>query len=442
MHILFFMWTIIYSFNVVSEPSYVLNVISYFLWILTIVVLFKKDVQLSVLIFFVSFSYVTTGLSCIFAETGSFYRESGWDSYLTGAVSKNLSLCFFLYYFIYITYQYTKNIFPKEYPVIPVLNKCIKFFCVFFSCVIILSLFMIFIKYGSPNDYNVDRFYYWENIAPAWGDYLKFNFVQMCFILGLIYSKSNNKLILAILTAGIIAQVCVGEKFTGIFSSLIFFFTPYFVVENKRIKILSVKSLFCLSIILGVFLLIIISSYSSIVGGSEAYESLLSRVILQSQMWWAVDHVSTNNIHSMKELISSFFGMAREDDKIGIFYLMTKITTPYVFNWYYEQKINFTMASPVNFIYFFGYTLSPLFIAPLGVYCGLMYSIMRRAILRCDYFILLVFIKILYSIVRILTMGEMQAFTDVKFIFLNFIVIIYMSFMCLSLRNRKHEIEI
>lgn len=95
------------------------------------------------------------------------------------------------------------------------------------------------------------------------------------------------------------------------------------------------------------------------------------------------------------------------------------------------------MASPVNFIYFFGYPLSLLVALPVGFICGVLYGMFRIAVMNYDYWIILLFIKIHYTIVRILTMGETYALTDPKFIILCFIALVYTLFVCLMKRREK-----
>lgn len=289
------------------------------------------------------------------------------------------------------------------------------------------------------NDYNVDRFYYWANIAPAWGDYLKFNLVQISFIMGMIYATKPTRWILGIFIMGLIAQILVGEKFTGVFSAIVFFITPYFIIHSQKFKILSIKNIFISVIVISVFSSVIYSSYAAIVGEENAAKSFISRIILQSQMWWTVDNIS-NGMKSFSEIMYSFFGTAEEERYKGIFYLMSHITSPAVFEGYYDKKINFTMASPVNLIYFFGYGLSVLVAIPIGVFCGVMYGVFRIAVINCDYWIILLLVKIHYTIVRILTMGEMYAFMDAKFMSLCFVAILYSLFVCLMKRREKNYV--
>lgn len=436
MAILAFVWFLIYIINIIFEPMMVLNVISLLLWFVTVLYLFKTQTQFSFFNFMVLFGYTTTGLSCIIAEFGSYYVETQWVSYLSGATSKNLSLCFFLIYGALLGFKCIKNFIPEKYPTVDVLNVVVVRLIPVISVFVILSLLYIYSRFGSPNDYNVDRFYYWSHIAPSWGDYLKFNLVQLSFILGMIYSMRRNIIILSIFLIGLVAQVLVGEKFTGIFSSLVFFFTPYFIVHYYKFKIFSIKNIILTASVVLVFGFIIYTSYAAIVGQRNAADSFISRIILQSQMWWAVDHVS-DGIKSSSEIFQSFFGMSDDEGQKGIFYLMSQITPASIFNGYYEKKINFTMASPVNFIYFFGYALSFIVVIPIGFVCGILYGFFRSAVLNYDFWIVLVFIKIHYTIVRIFTMGEMHAFTDVKFLMLCAISFLYAMFICFIKQREK-----
>lgn len=430
-------WFFIYAINCLIEPSLVINFFVFTFWLVTVVYLFKKQVQLSFFNFMVIFAYTTTGLSCLVAELGSYYAETRTVSFLTGATSRNLSLSFFLLYGVYLGFSFIKNYLPTTYPRIQTLNSLVSRLMPVLAIVIIACLLYINFKYGSPNDYNVDRFYYWANIAPAWGDYLKFNLVQISFILGMVYAANHARWVLVVFILSLIAQVLVGEKFTGVFSAIVFFITPYFVIHSQKFKILSAKNIFISVVVIIVFSAIIYSSYAAIVGKGNAAESFVSRIILQSQMWWTVDNIS-DGMKPFSEIMYSFFGTAEEERYKGIFYLMSHITSPAVFEGYYNKGINFTMASPVNLIYFFGYALSILIAIPIGFFCGVMYGMFRIAVMNYDYWIILLFIKIHYTIVRILTMGEMYAFTDVKFMMLCLVAVLYSLFVCLMKRREKN----
>ncbi len=435
MNILASLWFVIFISNVTLESSQYLNILSYVLWVTTIIYLFKQQAQLSFFNFIVLFAYTTTGLSCLIAEFGSYYAETQWTSYLTGATPKNLTLCFFLMYGSFIGFECIKKLLPERYPKLVRLNTIVSSVAPVYILGLIAGLLYISFKYGSPNDYNVDRFYYWSNIAPSWGDYLKFNLVQASFLLGLIYAFRPQKIFLGLLLLGLISQVMVGEKFTGIFSSIVYFVTPYLIVHYRNIKLLSFKNVMVLCVITFVFLIVIYSSYAAIVGERNAADSFISRIILQSQMWWTVDIISTDSVKPYSEIVRSFFGIAEDDRYRGIFYLMSHVTPASVFEGFYDKKINFTMASLVNIIYFFGYDLSLLVAVPIGIFCGVMYGVFRIVVINYDYWIIIVFIKIHYTIVRVLTMGEMYAFTDAKFMSLCIISLVYALFICLMKRR-------
>ncbi|AGB77600.1 hypothetical protein D782_1592 [Enterobacteriaceae bacterium strain FGI 57] len=436
MNVIAIFWFVVYVLNFIAPSTQVLNLFSYFLWMATVVYFFKKEVQFSFLNFMVIFAYTTTGLSCLFAEFGSYYVETQTISFLTGATARNLSLGYFLLYGSFLGFSFIRKYLPETYPRITILNTVISKLTPLFAIALILGLFFISIKYGSPNDYNVDRFYYWTNIAPSWGDYLKFNLVQISFILGMLYSVNSNKIIMGLFALGLISQVLVGEKFTGIFTSIIFFITPYFIIHHNKFRFLSAKNIFLSVVVVSIFCLVIYSSYAALVGEKNASESFMSRIILQSQMWWTVDSIS-DGMKPLSEIIKSFLGLSTEERDKGIFYLMSQITPLNIFEGYYEKKINFTMASPVNIIYFFGYGFSLFIAIPIGFLCGIMLGIFRIAVINSDYWIVLLFVKIQYTIVRIFTMGEMYAFSEPKFLILCLLALSYALFVCLMKRSEK-----
>ena len=419
------------------QGNYAVNGSIFIIWCLTIIIFFKKDSKFSMasLLFFIG--YTIAALSGFVAEGGSYFSEIKEYSYFTGAVARNLCLCAILLICAYQTNRllYNLNLISVTMPVY--LNSIFKKIILCAVSLSIVILLGIHLRYGSPNDYNVDRFYYWSNIAPEWGGYFKFILIQMAIYLGLFFSSTKNKLYILLFLLSLVAQVLVGEKLTGLYISVIFFVIP--VVVNNRISVLRFlfhpKSLMIISMGMIALFLIVLASYNSLAGRGTGLDLFLNRLVLQSQMWWAVDNISNQNLN-INEAISHMLGfMSSSDVDTGIYYLMSKIADPVTFYWFYDKGITFTMASPVNFLYFFGPYWSYLFIVPLGVLLGFSIHMLLRSIELMDLVLLFFTLKLFYIMIRVVTMGEVHLIFDYKFAIILLVLLFYM----LQVRKRIYH---
>ncbi|HDR2581413.1 TPA: hypothetical protein QCI09_004839, partial [Enterobacter ludwigii] len=178
--------------------------------------LIKKEDFFIISSFFL-WSVLTTAISGLILETSVFLPELGEISTLNGATAINVSLATITFliasnFFVFMNERIVVNL-NTSYVVNSIIEKIYPVFVLFATLVVIF----FFIKFGRPNDYGQDRFYYWNNVAPSWGNLVRLFVEQSVFILGCIYAKAKSKFILGVFLLGIISQVLVGEKFTGIF---------------------------------------------------------------------------------------------------------------------------------------------------------------------------------------------------------------------------------
>lgn len=173
MKIIFSLWlTIILLSFLFPEGSITLNFSALFIWMITVFWLLKKDSKFSMVFLFFVISFTVASLSGLVAETGSFFSEIKQSSYLTGAVTRNLSLCAVLVLISFQTHKILSNVSLIKVGMPSVLNELFQKIIILAVLISNMVLLSIYVKYGSPNDYNVDRFYYWSNIAPTWGGVL------------------------------------------------------------------------------------------------------------------------------------------------------------------------------------------------------------------------------------------------------------------------------
>ncbi|HBA1513335.1 TPA: hypothetical protein J8W40_004563, partial [Citrobacter koseri] len=230
------------------------------------------------------------------------------------------------------------------------------------------------IKYGRPSNYGQDRFYYWNNIAPSWGNLVRLFVEQSVFILGCIYAKTKNKMILVIFFLGITSQVLVGEKFTGIFQMLLFFSVCLLIASNSSInkKLLSFKSILLCSFLGFIFVILVWTSYFSLSGDSTlAFESLKIRIAAQSQLWWGLIESAALQDFGASDIIYNFFGIGAFPEDTGMSYLMGLVMPQHLFSVYQDAGIALTMAFPANILLFFGPFLSLLVCTVLAIFLAL-----------------------------------------------------------------------
>ncbi|HAS1239162.1 TPA: hypothetical protein I3998_003144 [Enterobacter cloacae] len=429
MKIIFSLWMLIIVISFYfPDGNAILNFTTLIVWIVTVLLLFKRDSKFSMVSLFFIISFTVVSLSCLVAESGAFFSEIKQLSYLTGAVTRNLSLSSILILFSFQTYKilHTMIFFRSGMPI--VLNEIFKRVIVFTVLLSNVVLIGIYIKYGTPNDYNVDRFYYWSNIAPAWGGYFKFILIQMAIFLGLFYSYRMNKAYLVIFLISLISQVLVGEKLTGLYISVIFFVIP--IVVNRNLSVLRLllhpKSILIICVGCVLLFFIILASYNSLAGKGSGLDLFLNRLVLQSQMWWAVDNISNQQI-SLSNVLTHMLGFSSSSDEdTGIYYLMSRIADPATFYWFYDKGITFTMASPVNFIYFFGPYWCYIAILPLAAILGFTIHVLVKSIELNDIILIFFTLKLFYIIIRVVTMGEVHLIFGYKFVIILLLLLFYM----------------
>jgi len=294
--------------------------------------------------------------------------------------------------------------------------------------VIFLVLLMIYFRarYGSPNDYGVDRFYYWNNIAPKWGEYAKFILQQLSFLIGVVYAIKGRKKYLFIYFVSVLSQFLAGEKFTGLFLSTIFFFVPLVVVRGINLwkVIFNARTIALTLIATGILMASAFLSYLAISGG-DAGARLINRIVLQSQMWWAVDYYASGSFTSVDEIVKHMLGFTDNPNLIGIRYLMSIVAPADVYSIFMDRGITFTMAGPVNLTYFFGFPLCLVPAVLIGWISGISFRIIVESIKSGDMILCLLSIKLYYVVIRVLTMADVHQLLELKTIMCVFVFITY-----------------
>lgn len=414
-------WICLFLVSYITHGSEFLNLAIVLGYVLMLFYFLVKKESFFIISSFFLWSILTTAISGLILETGVYLPEMGDVSTLNGATAINVSLAVITLLvasnvFVYMndrikvnlnTSFFLNSIIEKAYPKL------------FFFATLVVIYFCV--KYGRPSDYGQDRFYYWNNIAPSWGNLVRLFVEQSVFILGCIYAKTKRKNILAIFFLGVLSQILVGEKFTGIFQMLLFFTVCYFVSIDLKInkKFFSFKNIVLFIFIGAVFLFLVWSSYFSLSGDSSlAFESLKTRIAAQSQLWWALTENMPSSDISVANIVVNFFGIGAMPENTGMSYLMGLVMPQHLFNIYQDAGIALTMAFPANILLFFGPFLSLLVCMILAIFLALALWFTTYTLRNNDYILLFIAMKVFNIAIQFILMGRVYILFEWKIILL------------------------
>lgn len=407
------------------DGSYVLNMISVAMVSATALAIIKKGKDLGIIALGLVISYVTASILCAYAETGAWFSEAKIFAHLNGATVRNSSLAAMIMISAYLTYKSLSGVITFKGGISESINRLLLSACCSLSLLFSLILVGINVRYGHPNDYNVDRFYYWANIAPSWGEYVNFMSTQIAVFLGLAYGCRRSRMYLGIFLFSLLAQYMVGEKATGLYASLLMFIIPLFISRKIYLGTVIFKPRFVvisLIVVAGLFCAIYLS-YAAMGGEANAIAMLLNRLVLQSQMWWTVDSISDGGV-TYSEIKQAIFGGS--DGVSGIQYLMREVADPTTFAWFQDKGVNWTMASPANLTYLFGYAGAFLPAILIGVMFGVTSHIVVKAIEFKDVVLIFLSIKLYNGVWQAATMGNIDSLLSIKVLFVLLVAFFYL----------------
>lgn len=437
---LFILWIFIIALSITDAINHTtLNFISLLLWIYSCFVFIKRDSEFGILSLFFLIAFTTAGAVSVYAEGGVYMTEIQQLTRTTGATTRVLINCFFLMLFAYLAYTFTGRIKFIYACISSDTNRLFMFGSSALIVLLIMLMFGVRVIYGSPNMYGVDRFEYWGNIAPAWAGYARFVLQHLSMVMGLMYVVKRNKIYIFLFIASVISQILVGDKFTGLYLSVIFFLIPVVLLDNINLwkKIFSAKMMLYAALFLGILVTSSLVSYYAISHGFEAEDKFMNRVYLQAQMWWSVDYHSTGNVASLDSIIKHFFGFGADEKDTGIRYLMGIIASAKIYEIFMFRGVTFTMGSPVNFIYFFGFPLSILVSCFFGMILGSFFRVITESIKSKDVILAVLSVKLYYISISIFSMGDVNMLFDIKTIACFVIFLCYSLLSCLLVRNNK-----
>lgn len=440
--IFFLLGLFLYLFSF-SFESYFLNIISILFFLCYVLFLLKNDSDFSVIILFFVWSFAITSIICCVAEFGGYFTEVQENSYLTGATARNIVLTFFTIFFSRMSFSFFIRALPSiqiKTGLYQLPNKIIEIIYL----TIIVILFFIWLKYGHPNDYGMDRFNYWSGVAPSWGKWIQNISVLFMIYLGSMYAYTKRNYYLIIVVIGNIVYYLVGEKFTIFMQSFFFFIIPVLLLNSDRlIKIVfNKKSLLLILILLIILSITIYSSYFYISAGDSelATTRFLSRILLQAQMWWRIDLLAQNkDIIELDTIITGFIGIGADATETGMYFFMKQVVSTGLYNMMVEQGITFTMLYPANLIYFFSFPMAILVTAIIGFYVGFLFSVIYKLVCSKSSFMLLIAAVLYQNVSSIILMGQTFHLFSIRNIIAIMIIVFYV-FLVVNLGVKRRTI--
>lgn len=442
MVMIIFTWTLLSLFSCIHGGYSDYGTISGIaLLAITFFVIFKKQPNFGMASLIYLASLLITSALCMYTESGVFLSEIKEFTYPTGITLKVTILCAFMMISASFIYAITGKVKFIYGCISSDINNIFKLSVKVASVFLIIILFATWVIYGSPNSHGVDRFYYWEHIAPKWAQYCKFVLEQMSIFLGILYAQGKRKVFMTLMILSLVSQVMVGEKFTGLYLSIFLFFTPYVFLYRKNAFKMLFNARAVVLAILAVMSLAITSylSYASMSGGDAAIAKLLNRVVLQAQMWWAVGNYEGSGF-GIGMVMTHLFGFGASETDSGIRYLMGIISPPDVYSWFMDRGVTFTMGGPVNLIYFFGFPGSILASIIVGALIGIGMRVFYDSIMSTDFVLIFLSVKLFYAILRISVMGETQLILEPKTILYLVLFIAYSLMSALLYRKGINSI--
>lgn len=426
--------TCVIAANISSDLFILTGGISLILFFAFCIVIYKSQQYFFFLVLPFLFPQFTAIVSNFSLETGAYIEELKVNSYATGGATR---LVFFVLSFFFVAllvfrvinkYRINRFYFILRGDYSKLERQVI--FCS--ASLIFIVLAFNVVVWGSPLFKGVQRFDYWSAHPYPSIRNLLYQGYLLSFILGVYITKTkittqrkSVPYILLVLTFCLF-NILYGEKFTGVFLTMLYFFVGLFgsLVLYKNITVITKKNVFFV-LIVGLLLYgLIYYQYKYIhhLPGS-IFSFIESRVLnLQGEVWWAID----GKDHQSGAL--SYLYTYNSDCTLsgGLYYLMYQIAPTSMVDSYCQRGITFTMGYPAILLptagYFGGYLLNLIFASLVGITLFLI----KKSIEYPNVISLFLSAKVLLIETHALNMGNIYNILDMKF-FLYFLLLIFFS---------------
>ncbi|MCG9239467.1 DUF6418 domain-containing protein [Acinetobacter baumannii] len=390
--------------------------------------LFRDDKVFFIINFNMIFALYTTLIISLIVEHGVYLAEVQEYTYALGITFK---ATFASITFLTATY-YSYNFFSRSNLYFRPLAKNNEFFIFgLFRIFISLSCFLIILlllKYGFPSALGVHRADYWSYYAPSWGGVLCFWVIQLSFILGYMYGVKKRKIDLILLILTLFTIILAGERFTGILQVFMYFIIPVVILLEIRIKLVSFKNVFFSSLLIVLLLGVVLNSYSNSVSQNSKNEDIVLRLVLQPQMWWALDKITNHEPQTVDVIASGFLGLTDNIKDKGVNYLMYQVAPKSIVDYRVETGSSFTASVFFGNYYYFGYILGFIVNIICALFFGAMCWLLYLSIVSGNIVVTLIVFKLFIKIVNLTLRGDATLFFSLNTFVLFMIMLFFISF--------------
>jgi hypothetical protein len=395
-------------------PSQIIAIISALIWIAMGIYLWLFEKAAFVLLVPIYIGQLGAIISNAYLEGGTFILEQGDFSYATGSTLRLTILSFIFFAVSILVFKFsTRTLFSVHNPAnnLPPYSGRYRIIFSITAFVLLLNAINLLI-FGSPLLQGIQRFDYWQmHPFPILHKLTSYLFI-VCFFLGSMYGSANSssrrKFALLSLISYIFINILLGEKFTGIYLDLIYFFIGFILT---RLLICGTiprifRIIFLSSTIFILLICLTIWHYTRIHGidSTMVFDFLITRIFaLQGHVWWGIDRMMINghSAHGIFELLRSY-----KDTEAGGFYmLMYQIAPTSLVNSYAERGVTFSMGSPAIAVYALGYVGAVIYQLLGGILYGLSSSYLLFKLYSGQIFRTFIAIKIFLMLSHVFNMG-------------------------------------
>ncbi|WP_443190918.1 DUF6418 domain-containing protein [Pseudomonas indica] len=410
----------------------------YFLWG---VVAFLSFLTLGLFLFFrsqlffwlvlpFSFPHFFSVVSSVYLETGAYIAEQEAWSYATGGAVRLVSYLWALFFSAYLVFFFLKSAFGCGNIKEPTSWR-LKFSNGVFILVILLLLFLYLglFLYGSPVFQGVQRFEYWaEHPMPLLHSVLQYGF-QLSFLIGVIQVFCSEKRRFSVLCVllFVFVNILYGEKFTGIFLVMVYFFCGIYIAKISRgeggFHLTASRFSAMVAIASGMFSLVYFHyTYIHAVDGG-AFRFIFDRAFsLQGHTWWGIDALVSSGYPSQG--IGPIFA-GREDEVKGIYSLMEVIAPKSIYDSYVARGVSFTMGFPAILIFSVGYSWAFVLCVFFGAILGVVFFVLVGLVRGFNVVGIFLAVKVVLILSHALNMGGLYLLFDTRFAFYFLLMLIF-----------------
>ncbi|WP_312433460.1 DUF6418 domain-containing protein [Lacrimispora sp.] len=360
-------------------------------------------------------------ISCAYIEEGIYVVDINTTSYMTGSTIRLAALNFVFLLTLVFLYKKNERIITR-YSFQNVNEDKIKFVLWCGSFFVAYLLLDILISGSILTNPSITRFNYYSQYSslPVISIFSSLRYAISC-VCGLAFVSSGKKkykfhAILNLISL-IMSWYFVGNQFTGILYTIIYFAMPILVILlNNKTNIVNFKNIF---LVVGAFIISLIPKLSYFqnhgvygLNGTiynSAFALLMYRAFgLQSALWWEIDRQvwgdKFNDIKQIEnEVLSLFSSTAKE--KSGVYYLMEKAMPYSEYRRYIDGGGTLCAGHPGIEICTVGYLGAAILMIIEAVFFFVLIKMLCKSIIKNNYLDCLVITSLLYETMKIFTVG-------------------------------------